>query len=303
MEGHNLVAVYSSRAAAERAQNRLIQADIPAGDIRLGDSDALPVSRAETITAVAPERREGFWDWLFGRDIPEEHRSWYETNLRQGRTALSVLVRNETQRQLVEQILEEFSPLAFEGETMAAPAAASATYPSGMAETRPLPEMERLQETPLRSDTLASEAARLDRTGQTEEEVIPVAKEELAIGKRASERRYRIRTYVVETPVEREVTLRDERVVVERRPVTGDHVVGSPHIPQEREIEVIERHEEPVVEKQVRNVEEVVVHKEATERTETVRDTVRETRVDVENEAGAPAENLGSTIPADRHRP
>jgi stress response protein YsnF len=255
------------------------------------------------MTEVAPERREGFWDWLFGRDIPEEHHSWYETNLRQGRTALSVLVRNETQRQLVEDILDEFSPIASEGETIATSAAASATYSSGMTEAHPLSETERLQETTLRSDTLASEAARLDRTGRTEEEVIPVAKEELAIGKRASERRYRIRTYVVETPVEREVTLRDERVVVERRPVTGDHVVGSPHIPQEREIEVIERHEEPVVEKQVRKVEEVVVHKEATERTETVRDTVRETRVDVENEAGAPAENLGSTIPADRHRP
>ena len=162
---------------------------------------------------------------------------------------------------------------------------------------------ERLQETTLRSDTLASEAGRLDRTGQTEEEVIPVVKEELAIGKQASERRYRIRSYVVETPVEREVTLRDERVIVERRPITGDYVVGTTDIPQEREIEIIERHEEPVVEKQARNVEEIVVHKEATERTETVRDTVRETRVDVENEAGAPAENLGSTIPADRHRP
>ncbi len=302
MEGHNLVAIYASRADAERVRDRLIQAGIPDGDIRLSASDTLP-GRAEMGTVVASERREGFWDWLFGRDIPEEHRSWYETNLRQGRTALSVFVRNETQRQLIEDILDEFSPVAFEGETIAVPTAGAAGYASGMAETRPLPETERLQQTALRPDTLASEPAQLDRTGQTEEEVIPVVKEELAVGKQASERRYRIRSYIVETPVEREVTLRDERVVVERRPVAGDHVVGSADIPQEREFEVIERHEEPVVEKQVRNVEEVVVHKEATERTETVRDTVRETRVDVENEAGAPAENLGSTIPADRHRP
>ena len=51
---------------------------------------------------------------------------------------------------------------------------------------------------------------------------------------------------------------------------------------QERVFEVTERHEEPVVEKRAREVEEVVVRKEADERVETVRDTVRETKVDVD---------------------
>jgi hypothetical protein len=61
MEGHNLVAIYGSRADAERARDRLIQAGIPEGDIRLSASDTLS-GRAEMGAVVASERREGFWD-------------------------------------------------------------------------------------------------------------------------------------------------------------------------------------------------------------------------------------------------
>jgi hypothetical protein len=53
------------------------------------------------------------------------------------------------------------------------------------------------------------------------EEVIPVAEERLRVGKRdVSHGRVRIRSYVVETPVEEQVTLREERVAVERRRLT-----------------------------------------------------------------------------------
>ena len=50
----------------------------------------------------------------------------------------------------------------------------------------------------------------------------------------------------------------------------------------EREYEVRELHEEPVVQKDVRTGEELVVRKEATERTERVADTVKKTRVDID---------------------
>ena len=51
-------------------------------------------------------------------------------------------------------------------------------------------------------------------------------------------------------------------------------------------IEVHETDEEAVVDKQARVVEEVVVRKDAQERTETVQDTVRRTHVDVDEVAG-----------------
>ena len=60
---------------------------------------------------------------------------------------------------------------------------------------------------------------------------------------------------------------------------------------REGTIEVTERVEQPVVQKQARVVEEVVVGKEATERTETVRDTVRKTDLQVEQVGAVAADS------------
>jgi uncharacterized protein (TIGR02271 family) len=119
------------------------------------------------------------------------------------------------------------------------------------------------------------------------DEVIPIAEEELHVGKRqVGHGRVRIQSRVVETPVSEQVTLREERVDVERRPVSGTTQAGTlggdPF--QERTIEVEERREEAVVSKEARVVEEVVVRKDVEQRTETVSDTVRRTEVDVEDE-------------------
>lgn len=59
--------------------------------------------------------------------------------------------------------------------------------------------------------------------------------------------------------------------------------------------EIRETREEPVVSKQERVVEEVVVGKTSQDRTETVRDKVRRTDVEVERSAGEEARH-------ERHR-
>ena len=69
-------------------------------------------------------------------------------------------------------------------------------------------------------------------------------------------------------PGREDMTVRDERVEIEHRPISR---TGDLSMPQEREIEVVERHEEPVVEKRVTGNEEIVVRKEVVERPETVR--------------------------------
>jgi uncharacterized protein (TIGR02271 family) len=129
------------------------------------------------------------------------------------------------------------------------------------------------------------------------EEVIPVAEERLRVGKRdVSHGRVRIRSYVVETPVEEQVTLREERVAVERRP--ADRALSdADQAFQERTIEAEERGEEAVVSKEARVTEEVVVRKEAEQRTETVSDTVRQTEVEVEveDERGNTISGTGTT--------
>ena len=90
----------------------------------------------------------------------------------------------------------------------------------------------------------------------------------------------RIRRYVVETPVERDVTLHGERVTIERRKPVDASAAG--HAFEERTVEVHETEEVPVVEKTARVTEEVLIRKEETERHETVRDTVRREEIDVE---------------------
>jgi len=108
--------------------------------------------------------------------------------------------------------------------------------------------------------------------------------EEVQVGKRAVERDVRVHTTVTEKPVEEQVHLREEHVTVERRPADRPASGADQAVFKEGVIEITETVEEPVVAKQARVVEEVVIHKEATDHVETIRDTVRRTDVEVEQE-------------------
>lgn len=297
MAGYNLVAIYRSRGDAEKVRERLIRENLPISDIR--------VSARDDLEAAAPAR-PGMFDWLFARNVTGEEQAWYRSRLYGDRAALSVRVNDEMWRDRVTQIMEEFDPLE-ESERAAegiAPSAQNWTGREGVASDRipetgpavapgvaaPVPGAVPGVEGVAVGDR-ARDLAATERMSKGEQ-VIPVVKEELRVGKRPVERRHRIRIYPIETPVEEQVTLRDERVVIERRPASGP---ADPGALQPHEVEVIERHEEPVIEKRARGVEEVVVRKEAQEHTETVRDKVRETRVEVEDQ---PAEAVATSRPA-----
>jgi uncharacterized protein (TIGR02271 family) len=125
------------------------------------------------------------------------------------------------------------------------------------------------------------------------EQVNLVKEEELKIGKRMVDNGTTRRRYVVETPVERNLTLRGERVTIEpRQPISGVGAQGGAF--EERTVEVRETEEVPVVEKTARVVEEVAIRKEATERTETVRDTVRREEVEVTGKDGVAEKSVGN---------
>lgn len=123
-----------------------------------------------------------------------------------------------------------------------------------------------------------------------EEERIPVVEEQLLVGKREENRGgAHVRSYVRETPVSEQVNLREEHVSVERRPVSGTTTtadIGDAAF-QERRIDMTETAEVPMVSKEARVNEEVVVRKTAEERSETVEDTVRRTEVEVDENAAA----------------
>ena len=128
---------------------------------------------------------------------------------------------------------------------------------------------------PLAAAPLAAETVQ----GET---AIPVVAEELVVGKRAvNQGGVRVFRRVVEIPVEQSVNLREEHVTMERRPV--DRAVTDSDLAfGDRTIELTETAEEAVISKNARVVEEVLVGKQATERVETIHDTVRKTEVEVE---------------------
>lgn len=110
-----------------------------------------------------------------------------------------------------------------------------------------------------------------------------VIEENLQVGKRVEQTGgARLRSRIVERPVEANVRLREEHVSVQRNPVNRPATEADFAAFKEGEIEITESAERAVVGKEARVVEEVTLGKEVTEREETIRDTVRKTEVDVE---------------------
>ncbi len=111
-----------------------------------------------------------------------------------------------------------------------------------------------------------------------------IIEENLQVGKRVEQTGgARIRTRIIERPVEESVRLREEHVNVNRTDVNRPATEADFAAFKEGEISVTESAERAVVGKEARVVGEVSIDKNTTERVETVRDTVRKTDVEVEN--------------------
>ncbi len=140
------------------------------------------------------------------------------------------------------------------------------------------------------SQQKVASASAFAQTGQSEavgQTAIPIVEEELVVGKREVDRGgVRIYSHVVERPVEADVTLRDERVNVERR-VVNRPATAADFGTGEASFELRATGEEAVVGKNSRVTEEVLVGKQASEHSEAIHDTVRKTEVEVEQLPGS----------------
>lgn len=260
----NVVAVFRTSSDAQAAADDLKANNFPADTIYISpysDADASgssPATAAQTSSQHSGHHEGGIKGWfksLFGED--EEHasdRRAYEDAVSGGSVLLSVEVDENNSDQAV-SILDEHNPIEVSEENTAA--STSASSPPRESATR--------------------ESTDLPRS-------IPVVQEDLRVGKRAVVGGgVRIYSRVVEQPVEETVTLREERVRVDRQPVNRAATADDLQRGREEVIEVQEVSEEAVVSKEARVIEEVRVSKDATERREKIRDTVRHTEVNVEN--------------------
>lgn len=266
--GNQIVAMFETYVQAKAARDKLTASGVAAGSIDILDRNA----QANDSSVTYDRNSEGFWGALKGFFMPEEDSHAYAEGLERGHSML--VVRPEpAHREQVVTMLESFNPIDFDAResewkqsgwtgTYAGAATMPAAKPAATAPTMPA----------------TATSAMGDDKIQVLEENLRVGKREVAGGQ------VRIRSYVVERPVEAQVTLREERVTLERHPVdrpVGD--IGADAF-RERTIDVTGTSEEAVIAKDIRVVEEIGLRKEATERTETVKDTVRRTEVEIEDD-------------------
>jgi len=227
-----------------------------------------PTAVTGPLSPALSDGRAGLVDRLTAIGFAQPAARHYFESLRRGQAVVAVTAGDEESVRHVVELMRRFGARAvddIEGSARPAPVAAAPPPPAP-------------------SGTLATPSATPAPADGVRDEVrLPVVEEQLEVGKRQVQRGgVRIHSHVVEEPVQESVSLREERLSVERRPVYRDATEADLADFHEGTIEFRETVEEPVITKRRRVVEEIVVGKETRERTETISDTVRKTQVRVE---------------------
>jgi uncharacterized protein (TIGR02271 family) len=279
---HTLVAAFDSEAHAQNALNDLVSAGFSRNDIHINASQqndtigktSSSVGGAASDHQSIGEKIKSFFHNMFGGEDTAQA-DIYSEAVRRGGYVLTVMARDDDQVRRASDVLNRHNPIDMEERT------------------------EQWKSTgwiPGASIPANASGARSD----TESTAIPVVEEQLRVGKRAVQRGgVRVVQRVTEKPVQESVQLHEERVNVERHPVDQPASAADMAALKEGSLEVRETVEEPVVGKTARVVEEVVVSKEVGDRTETVKDTVRGTEVEVEQLGARKKDSAQSGMPMD----
>jgi uncharacterized protein (TIGR02271 family) len=269
-----VVAVYDNYADAQRAVQALVADGFPRSNVNLNpESDSSAPART---TSAADESQEsgigGFFRSLFGTDEHREHHDVYAESVRRGSYVLTVDAESEEQADRASEIMGRFNPIDIDERSTHWKKQGWSGYDASA------PQLSRDEIEKERSAYAQTRTADTSKTS-----AIPVIEEELKVGKRVVQRGgIRVFQRVRETPVQESVELREEHVKVKRRPVNKPATQADLAAFKEGSLEMRESAEEAVVSKTARVVEEVVVGKEVTQRTEQINDTVRRTDVDIE---------------------
>ncbi len=329
MEHETIVAIYDTAAHAQAAVRDLEAANVPASDI---SQHAKEGSMTGTSRSTESVHEKGFWATLFGGE-PDHDTAVYGQSINSGATVVTVKVASDRYDEAA-AILDKHDPIDIdERSSQYGLANASAATPtgyvghagmtdtaSGLHDGKVEPARGATEAGAIGASGLAPAPAMNATAGHAttglgakaeglvegaEGNTLQLAEEFLNVGKRAVRGgTTRIRRYTVEKPVEENVSLHNERVVLDRRPVTEGRVLANADF-TDKTISMTEMNEEAVVSKTARVVEEIGLRKEASDRVETVRDTLRKDDVEVEQVPTTErleSERLetGRTTPVDR---
>ena len=257
----SVVAVFDNRGDAQRALDALLADRFSATDARITSAESGDTSLTRGRSAGNRED-ESLGDRIarfFGFD--DDHEETYSEAVRRGHYVLQVDAADQDEAERAQDVINRFNPIDIDEKST---------------------EWRESGWTPRTSvgDTRGFAAA--GTAESSGEATIALAEECLEVGKREVQTGgVRVISRVVEKPVEADVSLREERATVTRRPVDRA-VTDADQAFEEQSIEVRATAEEAVVAKTARVVEEVRVGKEIDTREETIRDTVRKTEIDVE---------------------
>lgn len=274
----SVVGVYDEYSDAQAAVQALVADGFQRSNIQLSnEADTSGTSAAATAsTQKSSGGISGFFRSLFGSDQDEYHDTYAES-VRRGSYVLTVQARDDDEADRASDIMNRFGPVDIDERAGQWKQQGWSRYD----ESAP-----RYTDEEIRQERSAYQAARPagTATGTTTDQTrIPVVEEELKVGKRAVQRGgVRVFRRMTEKPVHEQVQLREEHVHVERHPVDKPATEADMAAFKEGSVELRETAEEAVVSKTARVVEEVVVGKDVSERTEEVSDTVRRTEVEVE---------------------
>lgn len=292
-----IIGVYDDYSQAQKAMNELLGKGLSRSDIELSPSSDSPEARQSALRMDDQSDNQSsgsgignFFRNLFGGGDDSDrdtHGDIYSEAVRRGSYLLSVQSQNDEQHQEIINVMDRFDPVDIDERAAHWRSQGWSQYDSSASA---LSDDEIQRE---RSSYASQQAAPMPAassgakgkkgTASKEQTRIPVVEEELQVGKREVQRGgVRIFKRVSEMPVNESVQLREEHVNVERRPVNQPATQADTDAFKEGSIELRESAEEAVVSKNARVVEEVVVGKEVTERTENISDTVRRTDVEVE---------------------
>ena len=244
-----VVNLFSSTTEAERVKQELVKAGYSANDMRVMTNNETSAAGANT-----PAPNEGgfgatisnFFKSLTGAD--ETDHGHFTEGLQKGGTLLSITVADGQEHQVAD-LLENYG-----GQDV--------------------------DDQPVRATSLAGKTA---SSTESQGGSVPIVQEEMTVGKRQVQRGgVRVYSHLVETPVQENIRLHEEHVNVDRHTTNRPASEADFAAFKEGTIELTETAEEAVVSKSARVVEEITVGKQSSESTQTIRDSVRHTEIEVE---------------------
>ena len=307
-----VTAFFDTRAAADKAMVDVVAAGVPSGMVTITEGRSQAPSDTAVTHAPSGTHDEGFWGSVKNLFAPDEDKHTYAEGLSRGGYLLTAHTSEAHYEQVLGIIDHEGAVDMNERETQwrsegwtgthgaAGTTSTTAGYGAGMAGGTTASGM---TSTAAAAPVAAMGTPVTGRTGlgaaaaELGEGTIQLAEETLRVGKRdVNHGRVRLRSYVVEKPVNESISLHSERVDVARRPVDRPLTAGD-NLFAERTISAEEHDEEAVVSKEARVYEEVSLGTVAQDRTQEIKDTVRRTEVEVDDgrTGGARTAALGAT--------